>query len=361
MEVNSKKKIIKEDTKHIHKGSKEEQSGQIVLSTRVRVARNLSGFKFSGFSINSEKKEILKLVKSTFFSNKKSSSYTFSNVSKLSRIQRGFFIEKHILSPEMAYKLYSKGLIFKNIDKDFNEFLSILINEKDHIRIQSVICGLNIQKAYSQVLSLEKILEKKLKFAYDKDFGYLTSSPVNLGTALKISVLVHVPGIIILGKVEEFIKKLNNIGCIVKGFSGENSEIVGNILQISNQVSLGKNEQQLIEEMNAICLNIIDEEKEAITKVKEDIPLIVEDSILRSYGMFKYAKILSYYESIELLSMLKIGIELELINDIKPFNFYNLITSLGDYGIILSKNLDLEPDSDQLDKVRMDILRKELK
>jgi len=336
------------------------QNNQVILSTRVRVSRNLTGYKFNSVSTNLEKKEILNLVKSIFFDNNKNSDFEFYNISRLSKIQRQFFLERHILSPEMTYKLNFKGLILKKSKKSLDEVLSILINEEDHLKIQSIVAGLDIEKAYKNVVVMEKLLERRLKFAYDKDFGYLTSSPVNLGTALRISTAVHIPAIIISGKVEEFIKKLNKIGCMVKGFLGENSEVIGNILLVANQMSLGKYEKQFIEEMNAICLNIIDEEKEALEELKKDIPLIVEDSVMRSYGILTNARLLSYYEAIDFISMINLGIDLGLIKDVKPFNLYNLINILGDSNLIINFKLKLEPDSDELDKVRMDVVREKL-
>jgi protein arginine kinase len=358
--LNQKNLIFTKGKKQIkkHSGSNRDQ---IVLTTRARIARNLSGYKLSGINSDAEKKEILNTVRSSFFTDKKSAGFDFYSVRKLSKIQRNFLVEKHILSPEMTFRLASKGLILKFNVENFNQSLSLLLNEEDHLRIQNVMPGLNIRKAYQEVLGIEKMLEKHLKFAYDRDFGYITSCPSNLGTAVRISVMVHIPSIIISGKIEEFIKKLNNIGCSIRGFFGENSEIVGNILQIANQASLGRYEQQIIDDMEAVCLNIIDEEKEALQAIKKNIPLIVEDSVLRSYGMLKHAKILSYYEAIELLSMLSMGIDLGLTgDDIRPFNFYDLISILGDSSIILNENMDLEPESDEIDKIRMDILRREL-
>lgn len=332
----------------------------IILTTRVRTARNLAGYKFGNINTAPEKKEILQIIKSAFFNNNKSEGFDFYNISRLSKIQRQFLVEKYVLSPEMVFKLYSKGLILKFNEENFDESLSILINEEDHLKVQCVIPGLNIQKAYKEVQSIEKILEKRIKFDFDKDFGYLTSSPANLGSGLKISAMVHIPAIIISGKIEEFVKKLNNIGCNIRGFFGENSEVVGNIIQISNQISLGKSEKQILEEMNAIYLNIIDEEKNSLKYLRKDISLIVEDSVMRSYGMLRYAKILSYYEAVELLSMLKMGIGLDLICKIRPFDFFELISNLGDANIILSKNLNLEPESDEVDKIRMQIIREKI-
>ena len=334
---------------------------EIILTTRARIARNIAGFKFSGLNSNEDKKKILNIIKHSFFDgsteNRVNKDYIFYNISRLSRIQRHFLLEKHVLSPEMLFKLYSKGLILKSGLKDFKESTSILINEEDHLRIQCIKPGLNIDKTYSEVSKVEKDLEKKIRFCYENDFGYLTSCPTNLGTALRFSVIAHLPALVISGKIDDFIKTLLKVGYGICGFFGENSEVIGNLFQISNQVSLGKFEKQIIEEINAICLNIVDEEKHALKFLEKNVPLAVEDSVLRTYGMLKYAKMLSYGESLELISMIKLGSDLGILKNIKSFDFYQLISLLGESNIILGENLNVEPGNDEVDRMRACIVK----
>jgi protein arginine kinase len=266
------------------------------------------------------------------------------------------------MSSEMNTELYGKGLIV-NSDPDVkNKSISIMINEEDHLRIQCIKRGLKIYESYKEIFKIEKNLEKKIRFAYDKDFGYLTSCPTNLGTALRISIIAHLPALVVSSKIEDFIKNLSKIGCSIRGFFGENSEVIGNLFQISNQISLGKYEEQIVEEMNAICLNIIEEENKAKYYLMETKPAGVEDSIYRSYGMVKYAKMLSYGESLEILSMLKLGLDLGIINNIIPFDFYDLIRLLGESNILLnfvsSKSKDVK--NDEIDKIRADLIKEKI-
>jgi protein arginine kinase len=337
-------------------------SNQIILTTRARIARNIASHRFSSINNNAEKKDILNLVKNVFFNETKSKYHIFYSINKLTRTQRQFLIEKHLMSSEMNTELYGKGLIV-NSDPDVkNKSISIMINEEDHLRIQCIKRGLKIYESYKEIFKIEKNLEKKIRFAYDKDFGYLTSCPTNLGTALRISIIAHLPALVVSSRIEGFIKNLSKIGCSIRGFFGENSEVIGNLFQISNQISLGKYEEQIIEEMNAICLNIIEEENKAKYFLMETKPAGVEDSVYRSYGMVKYAKMLSYGESLELLSMLKLGLDLGIINNIRSFDFYDLIRLLGESNILLNfvgtKSKDVK--NEEIDKIRADLVKEKI-
>jgi protein arginine kinase len=336
------------------------RQNHVVMTTRARIARNLSDFKFNSINTSNEKKNISNFIKETFYSHRNSKNFRFLNISRLNKIQRAFLVERHILSPEMLARLNGKGLIIKAGEDGLDNSLSILINEEDHLRIQSVYPGLNIKKAYREISALEKNLEAKLRFAFDRDFGYLTSCPTNIGTALRVSVIAHLPAMVIAGKIEDFVKNIVKIGCSIRGFYGENSDVVGNLFQISNQFSLGKYEKQILEDMNAICLNIVDGEKEALKSLRKSKNLSLEDSVYRSYGMLKFARMLSYGEALELLSIIKLGRDLDIIDEVKHFNFYQLISLLGESNIILANNDDLKPDTDEVDVIRAGIIRERI-
>ncbi len=339
------------------KNTKGDYENDVILTSRARIARNLSDFCFSSINEGDEKRKILKIVRESFFEESLADDFVFYNISRLNKIQRRFLVEKHILSPEMLTKLAGKAIILSFDINTYNKSTSILINEEDHLRIQSIYPGLNIENACREIYALEKVLEKKLKFAFDKEFGYLTSCPTNLGTALRISVIAHLPGLIISGQIEQFVQNITKIGCNIRGFYGENSEVIGNLFQISNQNSLGKYENHIIDDMKAICANIVDEERKAIEKLRAEKNLSIEDGVYRSYGILKYAKLLSYGEALELLSMISLGTNLGILKGIKPFNFYQLISLLGESNIILRSNGEIEPDTDEADKKRMDIIK----
>jgi protein arginine kinase len=342
--------------------TKKVRQDQIILMSRTRIARNISGFRFNSISTKKEKKDILNIVKDVFYCSGCNRDYAFYNIGKLTETQRRFLLEKHILSPEMVLQLYGKGLILRLSSSYQEGAVSVMINEEDHLRMQSIMRGLSIYKTYKDVLKLEKMFEKKLSFCFDRDFGYLTSCPTNIGTSLRVSIITHLPAIVASGRIEDFVKNLTKIGCSIRGFFGENSEVVGNIFQVSNQMSLGKYEEQILDEMHAVCLNIIDAEKDATEYLKKTKPASVEDSVYRSYGMLKYARMLSYGESLELLSMIKLGQTLDILVNLNSFDFYQLISSLGESNIMLGeKNKisfnNVDDKADRIDKIRAEVIR----
>lgn len=339
---------------------KEKDNSNIILTTRARLARNLCSYNFGCINDDQKKNDILNLVKDTASKIKGLKDYRFYTIKGLPKIQRKLLIEKHLMSPEMDQRIKGKGILIKFSPNGFKRTVSIMINEEDHLRIQCVASGLDIQGCYNEVIKVEKKLEKKLSFAFDKDLGYLTACPTNLGTGLRISVIAHLPGLVISSKIADFIKNINKIGCSVRGYFGENSEVIGNLFQISNNVTLGKSENEIVEEMQAICLNIIDEEENAKLKLKADHLVSVEDSVYRSYGMLKYAKMLSYEESLELLSMFKLGMDLNIIKNIKSFDFYELINQIGDSHIMLNLNKNGKATQDQLDLERANLIREKI-
>lgn len=348
---------IKENRKVIQK---KDSLNKVILTTRSRIARNLGGYRFNSLNTNEEKKRILDTVKDSFFKSAGSKNFSFYNISRLSKLQRLFLLERHILSPEMLNRLYGKGLLFKFSSPDPDDYISILVNEEDHLRIQSTRAGLNIEKTYEDIVKVEKMLEKNLSFAYEGEFGYLTSCPTNIGTALRVSVIAHLPALVLSGKIEDFIKRLIKIKLNIRGLFGEGSDVVGNLFQIANQVSTGKYEKDILDEMNAICYNIIEEEKKAARELKENMPLIVQDSISRAYGMLKYAKMFSFGESLELLSMIELGVETQMLDNIKFFDFYQLISLFGESNIIIGENFISELDIDEIDAIRAGIIRKRI-
>ncbi|OQA21655.1 MAG: putative ATP:guanido phosphotransferase [Actinobacteria bacterium ADurb.Bin346] len=336
-------------------------AGQVILTSRARIARNISGFRFNSINTKEEKRNIMDTVRDSFMRDlKERQYYVFYNIARLKKTQRRYLIEKHMLSPEMLVKMNYKGIIIKCNSSDAENSVSILINEEDHLRIQSVLPGLDILSAYKEVMKIERMLEKKVNFAYEKDFGYLTCCPTDIGTGLRLSIIAHMPGTVVTGRIEELAKNLAKTGYTIRGFFGENSDVVGNLFQVSNQVSLGKNEEDIINEMTAISENIVDEEIKAVESLKESRPIGVEDSVLRSYGMLRYAKMLTYGEALELLSMLKLGLDIRMINNVKQFDFHKLISCIGESSIVMKHGVKTEDNEDEIDMLRAGIIRKKI-
>jgi protein arginine kinase len=236
--------------------------------------------------------------------------------------------------------------------------ISILINHEDHLRIQCVYPGANILKAYNEVIALERQFEKDINFAFDNELGYLTTNPANLGTGLKIAITAHLPALSINPGIADFIKNLTRVGCSISGYFGGNTDIIGNLFKIFSRKALGKSEEEIVEEMQAICLNIIDEERNIRNDLLVNDLLGVKDNVYRSYGLLKYAKILSYEESLELLSILRLGLDLKIISEVRDFDFFEIINIVSDSHIILNYEINEDITDDKLDAIRADLIRK---
>lgn len=347
---------------------KQRNRNNIILTSRARLARNISGLKFNSISGEDEKNYILNLVRNVATQVPGFKGYRFYAIKKLPKVLRDFLVERHVMSPEMGYRMAGKGILVggnifngkSDTPGNFKKVVSIMINEEDHLRIQCVVPGFDIKKPVKEVMKIERRLEKALNFAFDRHLGYLTSCPTNLGTGLRISVIAHLPGLVISSEMDDFIKTINKLGYGVRGYYGENSEVVGNLFQIFNQVTLGKSEDSMVEEMQAICLNIIDSEERARQELKKNNLISLEDGIYRSYGMLKYARMLSFEEALELLSVIKLGVDLNLVDNVKKFNLYELVSFIGDCNIVVNLKRTDKPTEDEIDLARASLIRKKI-
>ncbi len=330
---------------------------EVILNTRARLARNISDSKFVTAASPCEKDDILKRFKDIASKSKEFQDFRFYNLKNMTKIQRELLFEDYLINPEMGKKLKGKGVLVKTNPSYMGKSVSILINHEDHLRIQCVYPGVNILDAYAEVISIEKQFENAISFAFDNDFGYLTNNPANLGTGLKIAITAHLPALSINPGIADFIKNLTSVGCSIGGYFGGNIDVIGNLFSIFSVKALGKSEEEIVEEMQAICLNIIDEEKNKRNSLLVDDLLGVKDNVYRSYGLLKYAKILSYEESLELLSILRLGLDLKIIGEIKDFDFFELINICSDPHLILNYEINDKVTDDQLDAMRADLIR----
>ncbi|MEI7616408.1 MAG: hypothetical protein WCJ54_06810, partial [Actinomycetota bacterium] len=333
---------------------------QVVISSSVSLFRNISGFKFNAVTDKVEKEAILSLVAEAKSQVEMLDSFNFYNLRDVPRLQRQLLIDHRIISYLTSKKISGKAVILNSNLVDKNKLTAITVNEDEHLKIECVMPGRNILNCYKEVLKVERGLEKKLSFSFNQNLGYLTSNPSLIGTGLKAAIVVHVPSMVISTRIVEFIKNLNQIGFGVSSFFGEGSEIIGNLFSISNLITLGKNEESIMEEITAIGKNIEEEEEEAKEELKSTENFSIEDSVYRSFGMIKYAKILSFEESLELLSILKFGLDLGIIDEVKKFDFYELINIISDSNIEISYVKDKKATLDEIDFIRACVVREKL-
>ncbi|MCG9479030.1 MAG: hypothetical protein K9H14_02330 [Actinomycetia bacterium] len=330
-----------------------------ILYSRVSISRNLVGYKF-GLTIKpQEKKKILSLARIAASDIEEFSGFAFFDLRRLNGLERELLIEGNIITRPMSTKVTGRGVFVRLTDNGSNMISSVMVNEEDHFKIQALKPGWGIRDIHRRVSGLEKKLEDKLSFCFDPDLGYLTSCPTMVGSGLEVSVLVHLPALVMSFKINDLIKRLNNLDCILQGYHIDGSEVLGNLFLVSKESSLKNNDIDTVEEMEAICLNIIEEENLQTEALSKDTPVSIVDNIYRSFGVLKYARLLSFDEAIELLSMVWLGKKLKILYNLKEFDFYRLINIIGNSYIknYIGEKKDTE---DQVDALRADILREEI-
>jgi len=284
----------------------------IVMSTRIRLARNLMNYRFpTMFSLEESEQVEKELLNCLMKADSNKYHFSYFPIKELSALQRQILVEKHLISPYLA-NMESTGSVF--ITKD--ESLSVMVNEEDHLRIQSICPGFQLVEAYEDAIMLHQFVADQIDLAYDDQFGYLTSCPTNVGTGLRASVMIHLPALTMTKKMNHLIHTLTRLGMTVRGIYGEGSENTGNIYQISNQVTLGKSDKEILDELQEVISHIILKERLARKQLMEKASVILEDRLFRSLGTLKYAKILSSEEAANCLSNVRFGVDIGLIEDI---------------------------------------------
>ncbi len=275
-------------------------NGDIVLSTRVRLARNLKDYPFPARLGVEDREAVNNLVKDALLTDENRDSFDYIPMQTLTPVQAVSLAEKHLISPEFASDSAGRALI---LAKD--EDVSIMLNEEDHVRIQVIYPGLALEDAYARAEAFDKALEQKAAIAFDERLGYLTQCPTNLGTGLRASVMLHLPALAQGGTMRRLSSTIAKLGLTIRGALGDGTRAVGDIFQLSNQVTLGISETAAIQNLNAIALQIIAQEKNARAALLKDDVFI--DRIWRAYGILKSAHMLSCSEMTDLVSLVRLG------------------------------------------------------
>lgn len=285
------------------------KDSDVVISTRVRLARNLEGFPFENECNNEDKNNILNKVEEIV----PSLGYGLNllKLKNIDPISKMSLVEEHIISPEFEKKDdKSTGIL---LNKEEN--ICIMINEEDHLRIQTFSEGSAIESLTNLAIELDEKIEKKLPYAFSKKYGYLTACPTNVGTGMRISVMVHLPALSETGNLNKLFRIINNFGMSIRGVYGEGSQSMGDMYQISNNQTLGINEQEIAKNMQAITDKVIEQERIARKYLGKN-KLRFEDKLYRSFGILKNARLLSSTECINLLSDVKLGTDMGIIREL---------------------------------------------
>lgn len=273
--------------------------GDVVLSTRVRLARNLEDYPFPIRLDGREKQEVSNLIKETLadYTDKKLS---FIDMSQISPAEAVSYAEKHLISPEFAYEGTGRALLLSD-----EEDVSIMLCEEDHIRIQVILPGLSLDDAFNQADAIDTVIENKLNYAFNDSIGYLTQCPTNLGTGMRASVMLHLPALRKKGAMRSLSATVAKLGLTLRGSYGEGSEISGDIYQLSNQVTLGISEKAALQNLTSIAMQIVSQEKQARASLIKDEDSI--DKIYRSWGILRSAYKLTSQELTNLISYVRMG------------------------------------------------------
>ena len=310
--------------------SEEGPESDIVLSSRIRLARNIDQFQFSFLNSSEEALKVIEAVKSRI---KKGSFANTGNMDllmmdELQPLQKRVLVEKHLISPHLAEDANHGACLLSE-----NEEISIMINEEDHIRIQCLYPGLQLLEALNTAFQIDDWLEEEINYAFDEKVGYLTSCPTNVGTGLRASVMLHLPGLVMTQQLNRIIPAINQLGLVVRGIYGEGSEALGNIFQISNQITLGKSEQDIVEDLKSVVGQIVSQERSVRDTLVKTSNIQLEDRVYRSFGVLTNSRIIETKEAAKCLSDVRLGIDIGYIKDI-PRNILNELMILTQPGFL---------------------------
>jgi len=331
---------------------KEPQS-EIVLSSRIRFARNLREFKFPPSADTDTRDKIIEFVKAAFETAGILKNGDFYLSTDINPLDQNFLVERHMISPEFMKNGTGRGLYISHSKR-----LSIMINEEDHIRLQVISGGLSMNECWELAEELDNKLSRKMEYAYDDTFGHLTSCPTNVGTGLRASILIHLPGLVLTRDIDNVINRISKVGLAVRGFYGEGTDVLGNLFQISNQTTLGRSEEEIIDSLAQVTQQIIEYEINSQETLMKDASDQIEDKVWRSYGILQNARVLSSDEVMNLLSALRLGLSLKLIDKVTlgEINELLIVTQPAH----LQKYYNREMDSTERDMVRADLVREYL-
>ena len=293
---------------------------RIVLSSRIRLARNFKDIPFTNRGDIDDLTKVDGYMRSmtTPLQTAYGESFSKINLASLSPMERDVLVEKHLISPNLATQSQERSVIISEDSR-----IAIMVNEEDHMRIQSMELGLQLEKAYERVVAIDDVIESKYHYAFSKDFGYLTACPTNVGTGMRASVMVHVPALSMTGKLQRIIRSIIRMGYSVRGLYGEGSEGLGHVYQISNQQTMGISEQATIEQLSQIVQGVVKEEEKARSELWTTDKEGIEDKVWRSYGILTHARRISGEEALALLSDVQLGIDMKLID--VNMNFHEML------------------------------------
>ena len=310
----------------------------IVISSRVRLARNIRKMPFPPLASDEQREKVLQAAKDVIRNSRlQESGFEMLEINALPPVLRQVLVEKHLISPLLARENRFSALMLRK-----DEIISIMVNEEDHFRIQCLLPGLQLEKAWQETSGYDDILESYLDYAFDEEKGYLTACPTNVGTGLRASVMLHLPALAITQQINRILSAVSQVGLAVRGIYGEGTEMTGNLLQISNQITLGQSEEEIWQNLYSVTRQLINQEKNAREHLLNEGREKLGDRAGRAYGILKNAWMIDSKEAMQLLSDVRLGVDLGLLKGVplKILNELLVLTRPGCLQYLKDKNLN---------------------
>lgn len=282
----------------------------VVLTSRVRLARNLSGEPFPGWSRKSRRKKVMKEFREHLEELPVMKDGFSHELSELDSLQKQVLVERHLISREQAARNEGSASLVNR-----KQTISLMVNEEDHLRIQAIRPSLQLEETFELARSVDQPLEDKLAYAFHPHWGYLTACPTNLGTGMRASAMLHLPGLVLSEQINQVLKGVGKLGLAVRGIYGEGTESLANLYQISNQSTLGESESDILTRLDRVISDIARYEQQAREKVLQEETVMLEDRVGRAAGTLTNARIISSKEALNHLSMLRLGADLEIVSE----------------------------------------------
>ncbi|MDF2718885.1 MAG: ATP:guanido phosphotransferase [Paenibacillus sp.] len=287
----------------------------VVISTRIRLARNLRSLPFPMLATNVQSKEVLDQIVKVLQSEElqQVSDFDLFILDQLGELQKRVLVEKHLISPNLANESRNGAVMINE-----NESVSIMVNEEDHLRIQCLSPGFQIREAWELANRIDDIFESQVDYAFEERRGFMTSCPTNVGTGIRASVMMHLPALVLTQQMNRILQAINQVGLAVRGIYGEGSEAIGNVFQVSNQITLGQSEEEIIDNLHSVAKQIIEHERAARQKLLAESKMRISDRVKRSYGILSHAAIMDSKEAAQRLSDVRLGVDLGLLANVSP-------------------------------------------
>ncbi len=323
-------------------------SCEVVVSSRIRFARNLEGKKFPNHASAAEQKEVVTEVEKAIAVLPQAYELKMVHLNSISSLDRQFLTEHQLISAEHAASLGERAAAF-----DVKDGLSLLVNEEDHLRLQVFRAGLNLKEAFHHLSQVDEVLGKKLHFAKDHQLGYLTACPTNLGTALRASVMLHLPALIYTNRAAQVLQGVTQVGLTVRGLQGETSQLASAFFQISNQSSLGKKGLEIVEHVDRVARQMVEVELQTQKNVFQQEGLKIQDRICRALGTLKNAKIVTLQEALDGLSALRVGVEQKILTGLDLPNLNHLLILIQPAHLAKIAVRELNPEQEAMERARL--------